>query len=135
MSYSRTLPSNSLATYGCYIGLLIASITLLYAVDLLLSDNDEMMVYKAAVILFGVIEGACCLFSMQGSRTAWSFALALNGTMTVVFLFGAPRMRDALERADWVAERMSDVPLIFGFIPSLVFAATTTLLAMSSDEF
>lgn len=135
MSSTRTLPSNASATYGCYLGLLIASITLLYAVSLLLGNNDEMMVYKAAVIIFGVVQGTCCLFALQGSRPAWSFALAVNGTMTVVFLFGAPRMRDALQRAEWVAERLNEVPLILGFIPALAFAATTTFLAMSSEEY
>lgn len=135
MSSTRTLPSNAYATYGCYLGLLIASITLLYAMNLVLGGSDEMLVYKVAVVLSASIEGVCCLFALQRNRTAWSFGLALNGTMTVVFLFGAPRMRDALDRASWVADRIGEVPLVLGFLPAVVFAATTTLLAMSAKEY
>ena len=135
MSSTRTVPTKTLLTYGCYIGLLIASVTLLYAINLVLADSDEMLVYKVAVTLCGVIEGVVCLFALQRSRAAWSFGLALNGTLTVVFLFGAPRMRDALDRAAWVTDRIGDVPLLLGFVPAVVFAATTALLALASDEF
>ena len=135
MSSTRSLPTTKFVTYGCYLGLLIASITLLYAMNVVLTDSDEMMVYKAAVVLCGVIEGVASLYALQHNRAAWSFGLAINGTLTVVFLFGAPRMRDALDRAAWITDRIGDVPLILGFIPAVAFAATTTLLALGSDEF
>ena len=132
---TMTLPSKAPATLGCYLGLVVASITLLYAINLIWTDSADMLVYKAAVSIAGTVQALCCLFALQRSRTAWSFGLALNGTMTVVFLFGAPRMRDALERLSWITDRIGDVPLALGFVPAVVFAAITALLAMSSDQY
>jgi hypothetical protein len=121
---SSTLPSNSPARIGCYLGLIAALGLLGTALHLMTSGSPSAMPLKVALLAAGVIEVVTCYYALLRNRVAWSFALALNGTLSVVFLLGAPKVRDA-----W------DISLAVGFVPAALFVTTACLLGASSDEF
>jgi len=77
-----------------------------------------------ALIAAGAVEWLCCLLAVRRNRAAWSFALSLNGVAAVVFLFGAPKVRDGFSTSLGVA-----------LIPAIVFIAVTVLFAGSSREY
>ena len=77
-----------------------------------------------SLIVFGFMGVALGWFSLQRKRLAWSFALSLNGTLAVLFLFSGPRIRELIGSNLVVAE-----------IPAMVFATITILLVLSAGEF
>jgi hypothetical protein len=121
---SSPLPSNSPARIGCYLGLVAALVLLGSALHLITSDSPSAMPLKLAILAAGVIEALTCYYALLRNRVAWSFALALNGTLSVIFLLGAPKVRDA-----W------DISLAVGFVPAALFIAVTCLLGATSDEY
>ena len=86
--------------------------------------TDEPYVFKVALLLTGVVEATVCFYALRGSRVGWSFALALNGTLSGALFFGSPKVRDAV-----------GVDLSLGLLPCLLFLVTTILLALSSREY
>lgn len=77
-----------------------------------------------ALGIVGLVNAATSLFTLQAVRVAWAFALSINGTAAVVFLFSAPRLRDA-----------AGIPIIAALIPCLIFAAIVLMHALEPDEF
>lgn len=121
---SSILPSNSPARVGCYLGLIAALGLLGSALHLISSGSPSAMPLKLAILAAGVIEAASCYYAILRNRAAWSFAIALNGTLSIVFLLGAPKIRDAWE-----------ISLALGFVPAALFIMITSLLGATSDEF
>jgi hypothetical protein len=119
----KPIPSDSPIRYGCYAGLLISGVVLLYAISLIITGSHHLIPYKATFAIAGIVQALTCWYALQGNRTAWSFAVALDGVVTVAFIFGAPNLRDA-----W------DVSLPLGFVPALILGATTVLLAWPSEQ-
>jgi hypothetical protein len=61
--------------------------------------------------------------TLARSRAAWAFAVSLSGTSALVFLFTAPKIRDAMS-----------VPIGIALVPCVVGAVVVTLLAMGADD-
>ena len=124
----------SLARAGCILGLLTAGAILLYGIDLMLSGGKDN-VYNIAVMAIGLLQALTCVYALQGSRPAWSFALSLNVTMTIVFAFGAAKVEDQVRHIESISDALGSWTLVVGFIPALAFGSVTALLALSSDEY
>jgi hypothetical protein len=119
-----TLPANSSARYGCYLGFIIGLGLILYGLKMLQEGSSAPIPYQLGVLATGVVQWVVCYYALGGNRTAWAFALSLNGTLGVAFFFGAPKVRDGWE-----------ISLALGFLPAVVLGVTTTLLAMSSEDY
>lgn len=118
------LPTGTPARFGCYLGLLSATVLAGYGLYLLFGGTDLPPAFPVALVAGGVLQGILCLTTLRRSRAAWAFALSLNGTLGVVFLFGAPKLRDAF-----------DMSLIVGLVPALAFGVITMLLATATEDF
>lgn len=77
-----------------------------------------------ALVVAGLIDWSSCFFALKRVRLAWAFALSLNGTAVLVFIFGAPKVRDAWHTNMGV-----------GYLPAIIFLSITVLLAISSEEY
>ncbi len=82
------------------------------------------MPLKVALMLLGVSNVILGALALYRNRIAWSFALSLNGTLCVVFLFGAPKIRDA-----------AAIGLGLAVAPAFIFGLTTTLLGLSGADY
>ncbi|HYU14717.1 MAG TPA: hypothetical protein VEL05_01545 [Candidatus Acidoferrum sp.] len=76
-----------------------------------------------ALCLAGALEAVLCWRTLYRSRVAWSFAVALSGTLTMAFLFGSPKVRDTIA-----------VPIGVAVVPALVALLVTCLLAAAASE-
>lgn len=76
-----------------------------------------------ALCVAGAIQAALSWYTIRRVRVAWAFATAIGGTAAVVFLFSAPKIRDALE-----------VSLGMALLPAAIGAAVATLLALAAAE-
>lgn len=120
----KPLPSRSLARYGCYLGLLVAALFLVHSLYNLATGGPQPMPLKLAILTAGVLQAVTCWLALQGNRVAWSFALSLNGTLFLIFIFGAPRVRDGWE-----------VSMALSMVPAVAFAALTLLLSLGSHDY
>lgn len=80
-------------------------------------------VLGVSLVIYGVLMLACAWQSWMKVRIAWAFLLALSAVMSVVLLFGAPKVRNLLEVQLWEA-------LI---IPGLLAGATIALAMVRLD--
>lgn len=76
-----------------------------------------------ALFLFGGMQAALGWLSLRRVRLAWAFATSLSGTAAIAFLFGAPKIRSALE-----------VELGVALLPALVAAAASIMLALAAPD-
>ena len=123
MPRGNMLPSASPGRYGSFlaIGLGIA----MFALGIAMFFRDASTApLRVALMIVGVAEVAVGYLSLYRNRVAWSFALSINGTAGVIFLFGAPKVRDA-----------AGIGLGSALVPALILAVVTALLAASYDEF
>ena len=74
------------------------------------------------MILVGALQVVCSWLTLRRARVAWSFAVSMSGTIALTCLFGAPKIRDAMEIGIGVA-----------MLPSVLAAVTTIFLAMAAD--
>jgi hypothetical protein len=118
------LPTGAPARFGCYLGLLAAAVLAGYGLYMLFGGSDMPIAFQVSLLLGGVLQAILCLTTLRRSRAAWAFALSLNGTLGVVFLFGAPKLRDAF-----------DMSMIAGLVPALTFGVITMLLATATEDF
>jgi len=65
--------------------------------------TDLPFVLTVALLIFGVAAVALAWRSWQGGRAAWAFAVALDGVLALVTLFGAPKVRGLLHVDIWAA--------------------------------
>lgn len=119
-----SLSGSSVAGIGCYIGLIAGVILLGYGLKLVVGESDTQIPFRVALCIAGGLQILVCAGSLKRRRTAWAFALSLNGTLGVIFLFGATRIRDAFE-----------IPSLLSILPALAFALVTTLLALGAERF
>ncbi len=127
---TKTLPTNTLsasslayiaASLGCVLGL---ATIILGAWLLVVKPPSISITLSVSVVVMGVIELGASYFTLQGKRVAWAFMMSINGTAAVVFLFSAPRIRDA-----------ADLSLSLAAVPCLLFAIVVGFGAFSSDDF
>jgi hypothetical protein len=117
------LPSSSPARFGSLLALLAGLLLGYFALAMLFGGSDKPVAFQLAVLLAGGLELLLSWKTLRRSRAAWAFALSLNGTLSAVFLFGAPQLRDAY-----------DISMIVGMLPAVGFGVVTTLLAMGSED-
>lgn len=86
-------------------------------------DHPLPMPLIVALFLFGGMLGAFGWLSLRRVRVAWAFATSLSGTAAIAFLFGAPKIRNALE-----------VELGIALLPALVAAAACIMLALAAPD-
>jgi hypothetical protein len=79
--------------------------------------------FSVALLVVGGLEALLAWLLLRRSRSAWAFMASLNGTVFVVTLFGAPKLRDVFE-----------LSLGLALLPALVFGTLTLLLALASEE-
>ena len=118
------LSRTSSARYAVSLGLVSAAALIVTSFYLLVGGGPEPMPFKIALFLTGVVEGVACAKAARRSRAGWSVALALNGTLTVAFFFGSPRVRDGLGTS-----------MAVGLGPCLVFLVTTVLLILAARDY
>lgn len=121
---TATLKAGSPARWAAYIGLMIGVGLIGLGGANLAGVGKQPIPLSVALVVLGVIELVTSWFSLRVVRSAWAFACSINGTMAVVMLFGAPKVRDTVEVFIGVA-----------LIPSFVFAVVTLLYAMASDDY
>lgn len=117
------LSTSSPGYIGCFMAIAVGCAMVLLGGYLLFKGASSMPL-KIALVLLGATNALLGLLGLQANRVAWSFALSLNGTLGVVFLFGAPKVRDA-----------ADIHLAIAIAPAFLFGITTTLLALSGRDF
>jgi hypothetical protein len=117
------LAAGSVGAIGAYIGIAIGvGFLILAALGGMRSDPLPTPLIIALVV-GGAAEVVLCWRTIQRSRIAWSFAVALSGTVTLATLFGAPKIRDAMS-----------VPITIAVLPSLIALLATVLMAMAAEE-
>lgn len=76
-----------------------------------------------ALCLAGPLEVWLCWQVLRRSRVAWSFAVALSGTASLVCLFSSPKIRDALA-----------LPIGLAVLPAVIAGVVAWLLASASAD-
>ncbi len=89
----------------------------------LLFSSDTSRPLCVALIIAGFANTLLAFQTIRGSRIAWSFLLSSSITLAIIFLFGAPKLRDATGHA-----------LATSAVPFLVFLIASTLLAFRGSE-
>ncbi len=103
---------------GACLGIPLGCFVAFIGISTLLSDSSIPTVVSTAMFLGGIVSLLLHIFTMQGSRAAWSFALSFNGACAVMFFFGAPTLDDAIQLGFAIA-----------VIPAVLFTAATIYLA------
>lgn len=119
----KKLNSSEPAYFGCFLTIVIGVAMALLGAYLLVTGASAMPL-KVALLLVGGAHALLGVLALQQNRVAWSFALSVNGTLAVVFLFGAPKVRDAAE-----------INLGLAIAPAFIFGIATMLLALSGRAF
>lgn len=120
----RVLRAGAPGRIGAYLGGLAGVGLAVLGGYLIATGSDLPPAVLVALVLVGGIEVVCAVLAVRLSRVAWAFALSINGTAGVIFLFGAPKLRDAAE-----------ISIGAALAPALIFAIVTTFYAASSDEY
>jgi hypothetical protein len=118
------IEGKSPAFIGAAAGILVGLLVFGYGIMSFFETVPPPLPKSIAMVGLGFLEMLLCFYSMRRARVAWSFAVSLNGVATVLFLFGAPQVRDAF-----------DVTMVLGLLPMLVFLVITTLLVAAGDEY
>lgn len=121
---STILPSTSLALFGCCGGFVAALGLFIAGVSLFVNAGGEPLAFRVALVVGGLVLGWACYLALFRNRAGWSFAVAICGTLTLAFLFGAPSVADGL-----------GTTMAVGGAPSLLFLLTTIFLAIGGDEY
>jgi hypothetical protein len=122
---SRTrLAAASPARYACYLAAIVGVVLVLHAGQTLSAAAGPPAPYAVSVGLAGLVQLLLVWFVLQGNRIAWSFLVSLNGTLAVVSLFGATKIRDMLE-----------VPMLLALLPCLAVTTICVLAALAHREF
>lgn len=118
------LAAGSPARYGAYAGIVVALGSAGWGLSRFFIDNPPSTVYCLAFVIGGFLGIMLNLFTLVRSRIGWAFAISLNGTAAVVFLFGIPQVRDGL-----------GVDTVVAAIPCIIFGAITTALVGGYEDF
>lgn len=123
MTTSRQrLPASSPGTWGAVLGDLLGLGLAGIGIDGMLRGSLPLPL-TLGLLVGGLLLAALCGLTFYRVRAAWAFALSICGTSGLVFLFSAPKIRDAL-----------DVSLGIALLPCVAGAAAAILLAMASAE-
>ena len=120
------LPALGLTTaggMGAITAMLLGVALVLLGVGAATRDHPLPMPLVIALFLFGSMLAALGWLSLRRVRVAWAFATSLSGTAAIAFLFGAPKIRNALE-----------VELGIALLPALVAAAACIMLALAAPD-
>jgi integral membrane sensor domain MASE1 len=120
-----SLKAGSPARYAAYISLVLGVGMLVLGTTIVLGiSSGQPMPLGIAFLVLGIIEGVTGWFALQAVRVGWAFGCSINGTLALVMLFGAPKVRDA-----------ADVFIGVALIPSFVLAVVTLLYALGSEDY
>jgi len=119
---TNTLPSGSPARWAALLGVMLGVAMVLFGVWLMTTTLPLPL--SGAFIIGGLIESTTSWFSLRAVRSAWAFACSLNGTLFLLFLFGAPNLRDR-----------ADVAMGIALLPAFAFGVLALLYALSSDDY
>ena len=122
-SASGSLAPNSPAFVASLMGILVGVGLLGFAIYLMAATRTPMAM-DVSLIVIGLSEIAACAYTIKRVRVAWSFALSINGSAFVVFLFSAPRIRDAAE-----------VSIGIALVPCLIFGTLVLMHSLHTEEF
>ena len=116
------LPASSPGAWGAALGGLLGLGLAWIGIDGML-DGSLPLPLTIGLLVSGPLLAALCGMTIYRVRAAWSFALAMCGTAGLVFLFSAPKIRDALE-----------VSLTIALLPCVAGATAAVLLAMAAAD-
>jgi hypothetical protein len=117
------ISSGSPAFIASILGLIVGALMICSGVYLMVAKGTPMAL-DIAVSVVGLMEAAACYYTIRRYRVAWSFAISINATAAVVFLFSSARIRDA-----------AGVHIVLALVPCLIFGLIVVLQAMHSEEF
>ena len=112
-----------MARAGAYLGIVLGLGLFALGVSSALQVRPLPLPLTIALLVGGALEAALCWYASRGVRAAWAFAVSISGTAGLVFLFSAPKIRDAL-----------DVSLGVAMLPCVAGAAAAILLSMAENE-
>jgi len=124
MNIVAKLSGSSLARWAACLAILVGVVLLARGTQQLATRASTPMPLSFALVTIGALELILSWLVLQRSRAAWSFLTSLNGTMFVVALFGAPKLRDSLE-----------IPITAALIPCLIFGTVCLLASLGHDDF
>lgn len=120
---SSSLDSGSPGRYGAFLAM--GAGFAFFGLGLyLLVGGLASMPFSFAFLVGGFVEVVTGWFTLRRVRAAWAFACSLNGTAAIVFLFGAPKIRDAI-----------DVSIGLALLPAFLLGIITLLCGLTSDDF
>jgi hypothetical protein len=119
----KPLSPASSGAVGSYLGIAFGLTLLGLGGMAALGGVDLPVPLIVTLFLTGPLQMALCWQVLHRSRAAWSFAVALSGTAALVFLFSAPKIRDAL-----------GLPIGAAILPSFVALVVTWLLATAASQ-
>lgn len=119
----ENISTTSPAFFASILGLIVGALMVAGGAYLLLKGNTPTTL-GIAVICVGMMEAAASYYTVRCFRVAWAFAMSINGTAFVVFLFSSARIRDAV-----------GTNIILALVPCLVFGFIVLLHALHSEEF
>jgi hypothetical protein len=108
---------------GAITAMLLGAGLVLLGFGAAMRDHPLPMPLIIALFLFGGLLGTLGWLSLRRVRAAWAFATSLSGTAAIAFLFGAPKIRNALK-----------MELGIALLPALVAAAACVMLALAAPD-
>lgn len=121
---TASLKAGSPARWAAYISLVVGAGMVLLGAYMILGATHQPVPLAIALIILGCVEVVTAFYALRVVRVAWAYALAVNGVLSVVNLFGAPKVRDTAE-----------VFIGAALTPAFIFAVITLLYALSSDDY
>ena len=118
------LPGSSLARWAAYVAVLLGLVLIFRGVELLLPPREARMPYSITLVIIGALQMMLSYYVLKANRASWAFLTSLNGTLFVVALFGAPKIRDELQ-----------VDMALALLPCLLFGVVTLLAAFAAQDF
>ena len=118
----RRLPASSPGTWGAALGDLLGLGLAGIGVRGMWTGSLPLPL-TLGLIIGGLLLAGLCGLTFYRVRAAWAFSLSMCGTSGLVFLFSAPKIRDALE-----------VSLPVALLPCVAGAVAAILLAMAAPE-
>lgn len=117
-----SISSGSPAFIASVLGLLVSALMIFSGVYLMVAEGTPITL-DIAVLAVGLMEAAACYYTIRRYRVAWAFAISINGTAAVVFLFSSARLRDA-----------AGTNIVLALVPFVVFGLIVLLQALHSEE-
>ncbi len=117
------LETSTPAFFAAILGLIIGAFMMLFGAYLL-GNGGTPYPLGIAIVCVGAMEIGTSIYTLKRIRVAWAFAISLNATSFLVFLFCSARIRDAF-----------GVHFVFALIPAATFGLIVLLHALHSEEF